>query len=253
MKNKQLFIDYSRYYDLLYKDKDYNAETSYVTNLINKYKPGSKKILEYGSGTGIHGKLMAKNGFSVFGIEQSAEMIRKANVSISTGFACMEGDVCNYKLKRKFDVVISLFHVISYLNTNEQLISAFNNAFKHLNANGLLIFDIWYTPAVYTQKPSTRVKRIDAEDVDIIRYAEPVIENNKNLVDVNYQIIVLDKTNKTYFEIKETHSMRHFSINEIKLLAELTGFDVINIEEFLTGKKPSDNTWGVCFILKKKN
>jgi hypothetical protein len=35
-------------------------------------------------------------------------------------------------------------------------------------------------------------------------------------------------------------------------LAELTGFDILKAEEFLSGKDAGENTWGVCFILKKK-
>jgi len=45
--------------------------------------------------------------------------------------------------------------------------------------------------------------------------------------------------------------MRHFSIPEIDLIARLTGFEMIHTEEFLTEKPASEETWGVCFVLKK--
>ena len=40
---------------------------------------------------------------------------------------------------------------------------------------------------------------------------------------------------------------------ELDLLAEAHGFSRINAEEFLTGSKPSDSTWGVCITLGKLN
>ena len=43
---------YSKYYNLLYADKDYQGETSYIKNLLQKYFPSAKSILEFGSGTG---------------------------------------------------------------------------------------------------------------------------------------------------------------------------------------------------------
>lgn len=46
---------YLRYYDLLYKDKDYKREADYVDALIKKYHPEPKSIknlLELGCGTG---------------------------------------------------------------------------------------------------------------------------------------------------------------------------------------------------------
>jgi hypothetical protein len=45
--------------------------------------------------------------------------------------------------------------------------------------------------------------------------------------------------------------MRHFSICEIQLLCNLSGFELIQSEEFLSANKPDTNSWGVCFVLRK--
>ena len=45
--------------------------------------------------------------------------------------------------------------------------------------------------------------------------------------------------------------MRCFSIPEIELLANQTGFKLLHSEEFITRKAPAIDTWGVCFILQK--
>lgn len=45
--------------------------------------------------------------------------------------------------------------------------------------------------------------------------------------------------------------MRHFSYNEILFLAQISGFELIKSEEFLTGNYSSPKTCGVCFVLKK--
>ena len=49
-----VFSSYARYYDLLYRDKDYAAEAEYVASLIRKFHPAARSIIELGSGTGIH-------------------------------------------------------------------------------------------------------------------------------------------------------------------------------------------------------
>ena len=54
-----IFADYARYYDLLYRDKDYAAAAEYVAGLIRKFHPSARSILELGSGTGIHAGLLA--------------------------------------------------------------------------------------------------------------------------------------------------------------------------------------------------
>ena len=70
-----VFEDYAKYYDLLYSDKNYKAECGYVSSLIQLYAPDALKILEFGSGSGIHGNLLAQTGFVVHGIERSQTMI----------------------------------------------------------------------------------------------------------------------------------------------------------------------------------
>ena len=167
------------------------------------------------------------------------------------GFKAVTADITDYKLSSRFDAVISLFHVISYLTLTRDLVSCFKNAFDHLNSGGIVLFDAWYSPAVYVQKPEIKVKRLSDANTEIIRIAEPVIHNNKNIVEVNYEIIIHHKKEGSTAILHETHPMRHFSIVEIELLANHSGFDLLRAEEFLSGNDPSDNTWGVCFILQK--
>ena len=50
-----VFEKYAQYYDLLYQDKDYRAETDYILSLIKKYQPETSQSLEFGAGSGIHG------------------------------------------------------------------------------------------------------------------------------------------------------------------------------------------------------
>ncbi len=244
-----VFNAYSRYYDLLYRDKDYDAEAEYVSSLFLKHGLVGKNILEFGSGTGKHGRILAAQGYRVLGIEQSAEMVAQAMPSAD--FTCVQGDIRTIDLSRYFDAVVSLFHVISYQTRNEDILAVFTRAAQHLRRGGLFVFDVWYSPAVMAQRPSVRIKRMSDEAVDVTRIAEPVIFANENRVDVHYTIIVRDKASGTTEQFSETHPMRHFSLPEIDFLSGWFGFERIGAEEFLTGKTPGEDTWGVCLILRR--
>ena len=245
------FQNYSKYYDLLYKDKNYKEESDYIIKTIEKFSPKTKTILELGSGSGSHAEFLCQSGFQVTGIERSEEMVDEVIKKSINNFSAITGDIVTTELSKKFDTVISLFHVISYLTSNEDLLQCFKKTHNHLNNNGIFIFDVWYSPAVYHQKPETRIKRLENKNIEVIRIAEPEILFNKNVVNVNYQILIKDKNNNKMETINELHPMRHFSIPEIKLLAKLSNFELIHTEEFLTKNEPSEDTWGVCFILKK--
>ena len=246
------FALYSTYYDLLYKDKNYQAETDYINNLIQRHAPGSKSILELGSGTGKHARILAEKGYTIYGIERSAEMVEIARQVKQKNVEYEVNDISRFSLSHRFDVALSLFHVVSYLTDNKSLLSTFQNVARHLNHNGLFIFDVWYSPAVYFQQPETRVKRLDNEQIRIIRLAEPQVHSRENVIDVNYELIIENKQDHSCSTLTEKHPMRHFSEPEVGLLAECTGFTLIHSEEFLTGTVPSPQTWGVCFIVQKK-
>ncbi len=239
---------YSKYYNLLYKNKDYTAEANYITDCIKKYSDGGKDILEYGSGTGGHGLILQKMGYDVLGLERSQKMVDQARLG---GFNCVQADITDFTVNKKFDVVISLFHVISYITENGSLDTVFKNSTRCLKPGGLFIFDVWYAPAVYTQKPENRIKRVEDDEIIVYRFAQPEIHTEKNIVDVNYSVLVQDKMSGELLEFIEKHPMRYFSIPEIIYLAETNGFNLLIAEEFLTGNKPSVNTWGVNFILKR--
>jgi SAM-dependent methyltransferase len=244
-----VFNSYSRYYDLLYKDKDYACEAAYIQSLLTRFGVRQGDLLEFGSGTGKHGCILASQGHVVHGIELSADMVAKAEAA--PGFTCQEGDITRIAMGRHYDAVLSLFHVISYLTQNEQLQAAFSNAAAHLNKGGLFIFDFWYSPAVYAQKPSMRVKRMADQLVEITRIAEPDIHPNENRVDVNYTIFERNKASGHFQTMQERHPMRHLSLPEIDLLSAAVGFKRLLAEEFLTGHVPSEATWGVCVVLQK--
>jgi SAM-dependent methyltransferase len=251
-----VFEKYAKYYDLLYKEKDYRSETDYILSLIQKYKPDTSKILEFGAGTGIHGRILANEGYVVRGIERSQEMIdlglySNQSKNQNTTFSCTQGDCISTILGDDFDTVISLFHVVSYQTSNEEVLAILKNAHRQLKPGGIFIFDYWYAPAVWNIGPSLRLKRVINQELAITRIAEPECLQHQNLVKVHYQTFINNFKRNHISEIKETHEMRAFENDEIKDFANQTDFILLDSEEWMTGHLPSDKTWGVCTILLK--
>jgi len=187
------FKQYSKYYDLLYKNKDYKAESDFVIKKIKQFAPTAKTILELGSGSANHAQYFCANGFQVSGIERSADMAAESDLKNITNFDVTVGDIVTTTVNKKFDCTISLFHVLSYLTDNDLLIQCFKNTYNHLEDGGIFIFDVWYTPAVYHQKPETRVRKLENNEVQITRIAQSEIVTSQNIVNVNFEVIITDK------------------------------------------------------------
>jgi SAM-dependent methyltransferase len=260
-----VFGAYSRYYNLLYKDKDYAGEANYVSGLIRQHRPGAKSVLDLGCGTGQHAFCLAEKGYTVTGVDRSAEMLAVARAQLSekmsnptagevwdaSPLAFLQGDLRSVRLNRTFDVVVSLFHVMSYQTGNDDLRAAFATAHEHLGPGGVFIFDSWYGPGVLTDRPAVRVKRMEDDEIVVTRIVEPAMFPNENLVETNYQIMIRDKANGAVEELYETHRMRYLFRPEVALLLEGAGMELVANTEWMTEKAPEFSTWGACFVARK--
>lgn len=252
-----VFGAYSQYYDLLYKDKDYVGEAEYVRQLIERYQPGAQSLLDLGCGTGRHALLLASRGYSVTGVDRSPEMLTEARAqaaklgaSVKPEFAA--GDVRSVRVERTFDVVVSLFHVMSYQVSNEDLKAAFQTAKAHLKPGGVFIFDCWYGPAVLSERPSARTRHLENEQISVTRTAEPVSHPNRNCVDVNYHVLIENKQSHARDELRETHTMRYLFVPEVELLLDGAGLALRDSMEFLSNRELGLDTWTAVFVATPK-
>jgi SAM-dependent methyltransferase len=244
------FINYSKYYNLLYRDKNYTQEVDYITSLIRQFHPNAKNILDVGCGTGNHAIGMTSKGFNVHGVDLSEQMIAIANTRAIPNAVFSVGDIRDFRLDKKFDVVTSLFHVISYQTSNAAVGAAFKNIRRHLNDDGIFIFDFWYGPAVLTDQPSTRAKRMEDENLRVVRISESIMDFNRSIVEVSFEVNAYNKNSKEFSVVTEKHPMRYFFLNELDLLAEMKGLQIAQSYAWLTQNAPSKNSWYVTAICK---
>lgn len=249
-----VFGTYSKYYNLLYSDKDYSSEAQYVHEIIKKYLPGAVSVLDLGCGTGRHDFELAKFGYKITGVDISEEMLVAARSRLpvinahSSTLNFLPGDIRDVRLNQTFDVVVSLFHVMSYQISNEDLQAVFSTARLHLNPGGLFIFDCWYGPAVLTDPPVVKIKRLEDGEISVIRIAEPIMRYNKNVVDVNYEVLITDKGSGSLEQLQEIHRMRYLFLPEIARLYAESKMIFLKHEELVTKKESSVDTWSICCI-----
>lgn len=244
------FNEYSKYYNLLYSDKNYVKEVDYVTDLIEKYQKNAKDILDIGCGTGKHANELTKRGYNVSGIDRSESMLHEARNSFSH-IEFLLGDIRDFLIPKKYDIITSLFHVISYQNSNTDLYNAFECVYNHLNDGGYFIFDCWYGPGVKAHPPSVRVKNLENDEISVLRIANPYENTNLNIVKIDFDIYITNKTSSKVKNLKEVHNMRYFFQPEIEILCSLFNFTMIDCFRWMSFEKPNCNDWYVTFIIKK--
>ena len=254
----KVFSDYAQYYDLLNQQKDYKQEVDYIVSLLNRFAPDANNLLDLGCGTGLHAINLAEKGYHITGVDQSKDMvsiarerIKKYPRSLSNLLDFNVGDIRNYSSNKSFDATLSLFHVISYQITNDDINKSFQTVANHLKPSGIFIFDCWYGPAVLSDKPYKRNKKFENDKIIINRTASPQLYPTKNRVDVHFDIEITNKQTGKSDNIKEIHKMRYLFNPEIEHFLKINNLKLIHSEEWLTNNKPNFDSWYVTFICER--
>jgi SAM-dependent methyltransferase len=242
---------YATSYDLLYADKNYAAECDLLERIIRDYglKP-TRTILDLGCGTGNHALRLADRGYEVTGVDRSDEMLSQLRSKTRSSATFRTGDIRTVDLGKKFDCALMMFAVLGYQLENTDVIAALENARRHLHSGGILIFDIWYGPAVLHLRPSDRAKVIPVDGGQIVRFASGNLDVARQRCTVNYQVWRI-QNDRVVARVDESHQMRYFFPMEIALFLMSTGFTALRLGAFPdVDLEPGENTWNIAVVAK---
>ncbi|MBI2656907.1 class I SAM-dependent methyltransferase [Candidatus Woesearchaeota archaeon] len=209
MEKQLLYKKLAKYYDFIYSWKDYKKDAVKIKKLISKYKKSQgNQLLDVACGTGEHLKYL-KSNFSCTGIDINNEMLKIAKKKIKRA-VFEKGNMTNFKLNKKFDVIICLFGSIAYVKTYQNLERAIKNFYKHLKNGGVVIIEGFITNSEF--KPNHLYMNIyDGKNVKVARIGTSRIKNGLMLAEMCYLIGEKGKIN--YFS--ETHELGLFDIGKV--------------------------------------
>jgi SAM-dependent methyltransferase len=129
---------FARFYDAAMDDP--RPRGARVLRSIEGYLPRAASVLELGCGTGsILAQLTALPFLT--GLDRSPEMLAVASQKVPAA-RLLEGDIEEFWLGERFDVVVCVFDTLNHLLTFEAWQSMFDAVYDHLVDDGLFIFDV---------------------------------------------------------------------------------------------------------------
>ena len=246
---------YVRAYDVMYADKAYDAETAYVLRALREGNIGSGRMLSLGAGTLNYELRLAREGFSIIGIDVSEAMVAlgKAKlqhegalpVSLSVGDMRL---LPNYS--EPFDVALALFNVISYCRTPEELELVFGGVARNLREGGLFVLDCWNGEAVRRSPPVDREKIFPLGTHRLVRTTK-VISASDAMFELSITLQELDGEH-ILAEGTEIHQVRGWDRRELSAIAVKTGFVLRHESVFPDWILPPDAAhWALGAVFEK--
>ncbi len=135
--------DFSYYWEDLSNDRGARKRYEKVMKFIKKYGPKARSVLELGVGNGNVLKHFSKK-FELSGLDINLKYINLSKKKIPHGNLFV-ASMHNFKVNNKFDIIFSVYDSLNFLTNFDQWKKTFSSVDKHLEDNGLFIFD-FYTP-----------------------------------------------------------------------------------------------------------
>ncbi|MCC7293596.1 MAG: methyltransferase domain-containing protein [Phycisphaerales bacterium] len=241
---------YAGAYDDLYSDKDYLFETDVIERVLRSHaRRQVRRVLDLGCGTGGHALPLAARGFEVEGVDRAEPMLerarRKSKPCAGVGIRWHRADIRQVRLNRRFDAALMMFAVLGYQIEDADVRAALASARAHLDLDGLLLFDVWFGPAVLRRPPVEKIKNFTRQGQPLTRRTLPELDRARNVCRVTFDL--LDAHGRP-FE-RETHVMRYFFPAEIEGFLRESGFRRTQLSAFPDIRQPADeNAWNALIV-----
>jgi SAM-dependent methyltransferase len=239
-------------YDELMQDAPYDEWVRFVKEKLAKYQVGDKNLLDLACGTGELSVRFAKEGFSVTGVDLSADMLAVAQEKAQEEglpIPFFEQDMANLEGHGEFDIIGIFCDSLNYLQSDDDVIHTFTSAYNHLKDEGLFFFDVHST---YKVSQLFIDQTFTLADDHLSYIWNSFAGELPNSVEHELSFFVLDEKSGKYDRFDEIHYQRTYPIQQYASWLEDAGFEILEISADFTDNQPQDQSERIFYIARKK-
>ena len=220
--------------ELIYDANIYDGLNTFLFDLqfYKKWLPKNKEaeILELCCGTGRLTIPIAKDGYSICGVDYTPSMLEQAKmkaIEAELVIDFIEADIRMLDLQEKFDLIFIPFNSIHHLYRNEDLFNALGCVRNHLKAGGLFLLDCFNPNIQYIVEGEKEPKEIAAYTTDdgreVLIKQTMRYENKTQINRIEWHYFINGKFNSI-----QNLDMRMFFPQELDSYLEWNGFSIIH-------------------------
>jgi SAM-dependent methyltransferase len=225
-------------YDDLVRHVNYSGWAEYLQNIIDEYNISHDVVLELASGTGkLFSKLNIVTRLKILS-DISIEML--THIDKSNSRVCF--DMTLIPFKRECDLVISSFDSVNHLESESHLNSLFAEVNRTLKPGGYFLFDVVteHNSFSYLDSYSKKRKTGDMKYQQSSEY-DAIKKRHRN------RFLITFPSGEV---VEEDHFEYIFPQETIIALCESNNFKVVGTFEAFTGKKVTENTLRIQYIIR---
>jgi SAM-dependent methyltransferase len=241
--------NYAELYDLFYADKPYDEEVALTDGLLRQHAKGpSHRLLDVACGTGQHAVRFGERGWTVVGIDQSADMLSRARSRTTDDkVTYVQQDMRKLKVPdSSFDAAVCLFDSIGYAVTNDGIGQTLTGIRRAVRREGLFVAEFWHAPPMLRSFEPIRERAWETPDGRVERTSRTRLDVATSTARVEYEVRRFTTSGVRAETWRESHQNRYFMVLEMDLLLRTAGFKpIIWLAGYNEAATIDESTWHV--------
>ena len=172
MQKKEWFAEWfdTPYYHILYKNRDNHEARVFIKSLVDLLQlPEASSVLDLACGKGRHSITLNEFGYTVLGVDLSAQSIAHANQFSNSSLSFAVQDMREPIQSKRFDAVFNLFTSFGYFSSKHENEKVCQAMAQMLNAGGKLVIDFMNAQKVIQNLVPSELKKVQDIEFDIKR------------------------------------------------------------------------------------
>lgn len=235
------YEEMSLFYDQLTLDQPYES----WLEIVNHFAENRTSILDIGCGTGSLTSLLTDFD-QIIGMDLSVDMLSIATQK-SNKVNWIEGDMTEFELNQKFDVITIFCDSLNYLPEKDNVFTTFSHVFNHLETEGVFMFDV-HTPFKMNTLFNNQSYIDESEKVFL---AWEAVQGEEPLSVWHDMSFFIKQDDNQYARFDESHYQRTYAEADYIEMLNNVGFSQITTFVDFDIKNNSHEGHRLFFIVKK--
>lgn len=230
-------------YDFVMNHVNYNRWAKYVWTICDRFELDDPAILDVSCGTGRLCQYLSRYNARLLGMDFCDNMVKVASKNVGL-FWC--GDMRRFALKKKVDVILSLYDSMNYLLNDEEWIECFEHVKNALTPNGIFVFDV---STLHNSRDLFK-NYVCKEKNEMASYIRKSYFKESTQIQTNkFKIKLKDHPGKIFIE---EHRQKIRELSEIDKLVAKSPFEIAGKYSEFSFLPVSENSERVHYVLKIK-
>lgn len=263
--NLEAYSSFAMVYDLFMDNVPYEEWAEYIRSILQEYGICEGLLLDLGCGTGKLTRLLAKAGYDMIGVDNSADMLeiaRGADDGMSAEGGNESGetqkdeqasilyllqDMRSFELYGTVRAIVSICDSMNYILEEDDLREVFRLVNNYLDPAGIFIFDL-NTVYKYQELLGETTISENREEGSFIWDNYYDEESSINEYDLT---LFIREDGDLYRKYEETHYQRAYDLETVKRLLEEAGMEFVTAYDAFTREPVREDSERIYIVARE--